>query len=718
MNALTRFVLDHKRLVLGFWLAVTIAAFAAIGPAGSSLSQQFNIPGREGFETNKELAEIYGAGGDVAPIVPVVTLAEGKTVDSPGVREELAAALSKVEAALPESMSASFASTGDRAFVSDDGRTTFALVYIPAKGGVDPGLEEARSAQAALDGVTVGGSPVEVTGLDALRASAGDIEGAGAGVVLGTLLAALGALLVLAFVFRSFMALVPLLMALVAIPTTFLLVWPLASVTDVSVIVQFLVGLIGLGIAIDYALLVVVRWREERQQPGVSNEMAVRNAMQHAGTAVVFSGTTVAISLLALLALPVPFMRSIGVAGLMIALVSVAVAVTLLPVVLATIGPRVDWPRNRRDAQASRGWSAWARLIVRYRWPAAVASTAVLVALVVAAANIQLGNPLAASLSKEGPARSGLENLEDSGIGTGPLSPFDALVRSGDPGAVAQAFAQVDGVRSAAAPAEWRRDGTAIVVVFPTADGNSPAGRETLDRLRADAEALPAEVTIGGEAAQGADFLEAVYGNFPLMVALISILTFILLARAFRSLVLPLKAVLLNLLSVAAAWGLIVLVYQKGFGSETIWGIEATQAINVELPVVIFAFLFGISMDYEVFIISRMREAYDRTGSTETAIVEGIGRTGRLVTSAALILFLAFVAFALQPGTEVKIFATALGAGILIDATIIRGVLAPAAVALFGRWNWWLPDWAARLLRVEPSPAQPEAAPESAPQTA
>ena len=718
MNALTRFVLDHKRLVVAFWVAVTIAAFAAIGPAGSALSQQFNIPGREGFETNKELAEIYGAGGDVAPIVPVVTLAEGKTVDSPGVRAELAEALAKVEAALPESTSASFASTGDRAFVSDDGRTTFALVYIPAKGGVDPGLEEARSAQAALDGVTVGGSPVEVTGLDALRASAGDIEGAGAGVVLGTLLAALGALLVLAFVFRSFMALVPLLMALVAIPTTFLLVWPLASVTDVSVIVQFLVGLIGLGIAIDYALLVVVRWREERQQPGVSNEMAVRNAMQHAGTAVVFSGTTVAISLLALLALPVPFMRSIGVAGLMIALVSVAVAVTLLPVVLATIGPRVDWPRNRRDAQASRGWSAWARLIVRYRWPAAVASTAVLVALVVAAANIQLGNPLAASLSKEGPARSGLENLEDSGIGTGPLSPFDALVRSGDPGAVAQAFAQVDGVRSAAAPAEWRRDGTAIVVVFPTADGNSPAGRETLDRLRADAEALPAEVTIGGEAAQGADFLEAVYGNFRLMVALISILTFILLARAFRSLVLPLKAVLLNLLSVAAAWGLIVLVYQKGFGSETIWGIEATQAINVELPVVIFAFLFGISMDYEVFIISRMREAYDRTGSTETAIVEGIGRTGRLVTSAALILFLAFVAFALQPGTEVKIFATALGAGILIDATIIRGVLAPAAVALFGRWNWWLPDWAARLLRVEPSPAQPEAAPESAPQTA
>ena len=716
MNALTRFVLDHKRLVLGFWLAVTIAAFAAIGPAGSSLSQQFDIPGREGFETNSELAAIYGAGGDVAPIVPVVTLPQGKTVESPGVRAELGAAMEKVQAALPKSISASFASTGDRAFVSDDGRTTFALVYIPSKGGVDPGQEEARAAQAALANVTVGGSPVEVTGLDALRASAGDSEGSGTGVLLATLLAALGALLVLAFVFRSFMALVPLLMALVAIPTTFLLVWPLASVTDISVIVQFLVALIGLGIAIDYALLVVVRWREERQRPDVTNEAAVRNAMQNAGKAVAFSGTTVAISLLALLVLPVPFMRSIGIAGLMIALVSVAVAVTLLPVILATVGPRFDWPRNRRDAQASQGWSAWARLIVRHRWPAAVASTAVLVGLVVAATNIQLGNPLAASLSKEGPARAGLDSLENSGIGTGPLSPFDALVRSGEPGDVAQALAQVDGVHSAAAPANWRREGTAIVVVIPTEDGNSPAGRETLDRLRAGAQALPAEVTIGGEAAQGADFLEVVYGNFPLMVALISIFTFILLARAFRSLILPLKAVLLNLLSVGAAWGLIVLVYQKGFGSEAIWGIEATQAINVELPVVIFAFLFGISMDYQVFIISRMREAYDRTGSTEAAVVEGIGRTGRLVTSAALILFLAFVAFALQPSTEAKLFATALGGGILIDATIIRGVLAPAAVALFGRWNWWLPDSAARLLRVEPSPMQPEETPPSVPQ--
>jgi RND superfamily putative drug exporter len=717
MGALTGWVLGHRKLVVGLWLIVTVAAFAAVGPAGNALSDEFSIPGREGFETNNDLAAIYGAGGDVAPIVPVVTLPAGTTVDSPGVRGELDAALAKIEAALPESFSASYGSTGDRAFVSDDGRTTFALVYIPAKGGVDPGWEEARAAQAAVDSLTVGGAPIEVTGLDALRAAAGDNDGGGAGLAIATLLAGLGALLVLAFVFRSFMALVPLLMALVAIPTTFLLVWPLATVTDVSVIVQFLVALIGLGIAIDYALLVVVRWREEREQPGATNEAAVRSAMQHAGSAVVFSGTTVAISLLALLVLPVPFMRSIGVAGLMIALVSVAVAITLLPVVLATIGPKVDRPRSRRDAQASPRWSAWARRIVRHRWAAAVASTAVLVALVLGASTIVLGNPSANSLGNEGPARAALEKLELSGIGVGPLAPFDALVRSGDAEDVAQALAQVDGVRSAAAPAAWRRDGTAIVVAFPTADGNSPAGRETLDRLRETAQSLPAAVTVGGEAAQSADFLDTVYGKFPLIVLLISFLTFVLLARAFRSLLLPLKAVLLNLLSVAAAWGLIVLVYQHGIGSDELWGIEATRAINVELPVVVFAFLFGISMDYQVFIISRMREAYDRTGSTETAVVEGIGRTGRLVTSAALILFLVFVVFALQPGTEAKIFATALGGGILIDATIIRGVLAPAVVALLGAWNWWLPDWAARILRVQPSPLDREPVPASAVET-
>ena len=246
--------------------------------------------------------------------------------------------------------------------------------------------------------------------------------------------------------------------------------------------------------------------------------------------------------------------------------------------------------------------------------------------------------------------------------------------------------------------------------MIPAQDGNSPAGRATLARIRAAETSLPGGAVTGGAAAQSADFLHRVYGSFPLVIALIAGLTFLALVRAFRSLVLPLKAVLLNLLSVAAAWGLMVVVWQRGWGSHALWGIDATGAINVEMPIVVFAFLFGISMDYQVFIISRMREAYDRTRSTEAAVVEGIGRTGRLVTSAALILALAFVAMSAGPGTEAKMFATALGGGILLDATLIRGVLAPAAVAILGRWNWWLPRRPARLLRVEPSAALPEPA--------
>jgi RND superfamily putative drug exporter len=719
MATVTRWVLGHKRLVVGLWVALAVAGVAAMGPADNSFQQQFNVPGKQAFAANSQIAGTYGNGGDVAPLVPVVSLPEGKTVDSPGVRSQLANALAKVQAALPDARLASYASTHDRTFVSEDGRTTFALAYIPAKGGVDPGQAEARAAQAAVAGLTVGGAPVEVTGLDALRAAAADgAESSGTSLALEASIAGGGALLVLVFVFASFMALVPLLMALVAIPTTFLLVWPLASATDVSVIVKFLIALVGLAIAIDYALLVVVRWREERRREGMSNEQAVVAAMQHAGKAVVFSGTTVGISLLALVALPVPFLRSIGIAGMLIPLVSVAVAITLLPVVLATVGPRLDWPRIRREDRASRGWSAWARLVVRHRWTAAILSTAVLGGLVFAASSIQLGNPQADSLAQSGPARAGLDHLKGSGIGTGPLSPFDSLVRKGNADAVAHTLSGVAGVHGAVAPSDWRRDGTAIVSVIPVEDGNSPAGRDTLDRVRAATDGIGADVVTGGEAAQSADFLDSVYGNFPLVIALIAGLTFVLLARAFRSLIVPLKAVVLNLLSVGAAWGLMVIVWQHGWGSDAIWGIEATNSINVEMPIVVFAFLFGISMDYQVFILSRMREAYDRTRSTDAAVIEGIGRTGRLVTSAALILGLAFVAFSAGPGTEAKMFATALGGGILLDATLIRGVLAPAVVALLGRWNWWLPSRAARVLRVKPSEGRREIAPQPAPASA
>jgi RND superfamily putative drug exporter len=310
------------------------------------------------------------------------------------------------------------------------------------------------------------------------------------------------------------------------------------------------------------------------------------------------------------------------------------------------------------------------------------------------------------TIAKEGDAKQGLIALERAGIGSGSIVPNEVLVSgSTSPDRVAAALSKVAGIHGTVAPAspQWRQRGSAVVEVFPTPDASTASGRTALDAVRTAAHATGPEVRLGGLAAQNEDFIHAVYGNFPLMIGLIALITFVLLARAFRSLLLPLKAVVLNVISVGAAWGVLDLVWQNGHGSSQIWGIAATGSITAWIPLMVFAFLFGLSMDYEVFILARMREEYDATGSTDTAVVRGIGRTGRLVTSAALILFLAFVSLASGPETEVKVLATGLAAGILLDATIIRALLVPAVVSLFGRWNWWLPHLPARLLRVEPS---------------
>jgi RND superfamily putative drug exporter len=277
---------------------------------------------------------------------------------------------------------------------------------------------------------------------------------------------------------------------------------------------------------------------------------------------------------------------------------------------------------------------------------------------------------------------------------------------------VVAALGRVPGLHGAVAPSgsDWRRNGTALVEGFAVADGSSSAGRNAVTDVRDAAHAASPAAKVGGQGAQNADFVDAVYGNFPLMIALIAFVTFVLLARAFRSLLLPLKAVLLNIISVAATWGVVTLVWQDGHGSDLIWGIPAAGAVTAWIPLMIFAFLYGLSMDYEVFILARIREEYDRTGSTDESVVLGIGRTGRLVTSAALILFLAFLSLASGPETDVKVLATGLAAGILLDATVVRALLVPAVVSLLGRWNWWLPTGLARVLRVKPSPAVPEPA--------
>jgi putative drug exporter of the RND superfamily len=704
VSSLTRWVLAHKRIVVAVWIVLTIAGIAASGPASKAMNQKFTVPGKEGWETNRSIAQRYGGDPAGNPLLPVVTLPAGKTVSSPGVPKALAAIDKRLAKALPRARIASYASTGNRAFVSSDGRTTFALVYPGADTATQFGEnpKAVTKVRAAIAGITVGGSPVHVTGFDALQKQSGSSDGPG--VLLEAVVGGLGALLVLAFVFASFLAIVPILMAIPAIMTTFLLVLGLTKVTDVSPIVQFLIALIGLGVAIDYSLLVVSRWREERAH-GHSGDEAVQRAMETAGRAVVFSGLTVAIGLFALIALPLPFLRSMGYGGMLIPLTSVAAAITLLPVVLAKAGQRLDWPHRRTDDKASRTWTRWAGAVTRRRWIAAGAGMAVIVALALAATDLRLGVTDADTVAKSGDAKQGLVALERSGIGEGALLPHEVLVGGGaNPDAIAAKLGKIEGIHGAVAPSSWRQGDTALVDAIPTQDTSTDIGSSALTHVRDVSHAVGSNVRVGGQPASNEDFVDAVYGSFPLMIALIAVITFVLLARAFRSLLLPLKAILLNVLSVAAAWGVLVLVWQQGHGSEAIWGVDPTGSIPSWLPLMVFAFLFGLSMDYEVFILARMREEYDRTGSTQEAVVRGLARTGRLVTSAALILFLTFVAMASGPGTDLKLFATGLGAGILLDATVIRALIVPAVIALMGRWNWWLPHWPARLLRVKPSP--------------
>jgi len=479
------------------------------------------------------------------------------------------------------------------------------------------------------------------------------------------------------------------------------LVLALTYVAEVSFVVQFLVSLVGLGVAIDYSLLIVTRWREERDH-GRENAEAVVAAMATAGRAVLLSGLTVAIGLLALIVLPVPGLRSVGYGGMLIPLISTTVALTLLPAMLGGIGPRVDWPKLRHEARASRGWTAWTRGVVRRRGFAAGIAVVALALLIVPLFSLTTGQTSASALAKTGTAREAYDRLLAGGVSSGVLTPMEVLTHSSQVEAVRKRLDAVPGVVDVVVShtADSTRDGTTVLLAIPAAE---TVNSTTLAPVRAARTALkgrPGAIGLAGEGAIELDYQHAVFGTFPLMFAIVALLTIALLTRAFRSLVLAVKAVLLNLISMGAAFGLMTWFWQEGHGSNAIFGIPATGAIAFWIPLMVFAFLFGLSMDYEVFILARVREEYDRTGSTDGAVIEGLGRTGRLVTSAALILFLAFASLAAAPSTEIKVLATGLGFGILLDATIVRALLLPALVSLLGSWNWWLPRPVARLLRI------------------
>jgi RND superfamily putative drug exporter len=710
---LARFVLRHKALVAIFWLVALVAGGATSSTTVSRLIVDFSLPGQPGYETSKQILDTYGNGTDFGATVVAVTAPAGSTIDA--ARPKVDALFAAVESKYPQYRVLSPANTAnDPRLFTKDGRTAYGIVIdkrftsFADKGNfvvMKPLLQE----QAKATGLVV-----RTTGYVELDQGNSSDSSGGPSLLVETLLGGLGALIVLIFVFASFLALVPMVVAIVSILSTFLCVLALSYVMDVSFIVQFLIALVGLGVAVDYSLLVVNRWREERDR-GRDNDDAVVVAMQTAGHAVVSSAGTVAISLLALVAIPVPFMRSMGIGGMLIPLVSTLVVLTLLPAILGSIGPRVDWPHIRHEKTASRSWSAWARLVSNRRWIAAGVGFLLLALLVAPVFGIKVGVASSKSLATAGPAVTTLAELRSSGVPAGVLTPLEVLVRGDHAAAqaVADRVAKVDGMAAALAPDSpgWSKGGTSVVLAFPVNETVDLAQAKVVDRVHAAIDGMPSVIGVAGTGATVQDYSNAVFKRFPLVMALIALTTFLLLVRAFRSLLLPLKAVILNVISVAATFGFVVVFWQHGHGSHAIFGVAPTGAVTFWLPALIFAFLFGLSMDYEVFILSRMREEYDKTGSTRHAVVEGLGRTGRLVTCAALILFLAFTALASSPGTEVKVLATALGVGILLDATIVRALLVPALVSVLGKWNWWLPPWLARPLRVEPSPLVDERPP-------
>jgi RND superfamily putative drug exporter len=691
--------------VIAAWIVLTLVGGVAAGKLSTRWYQSTAIPGKPAYEGSLRAVEALGAGGR-PPNVVVIHSPSIDVTKSPAVR----AAMARVVKANPRALTSSFFSTGNSMYASRDRHTTFLQVYPPGPNALDVKSGAAKMRTLAAAGLPAG-ITVDVTGYQPIEEGTTQGASKGSGVLLEALIGGLGALIILLFVFGTLPAvLMPLVVALAAILNTFTLVWILTYITDVSIIVQFLIALVGLGVAIDYALLMIFRFRDELRE-GNDVESALVETMTHAGHSVIVSGTTVAVGLLSMIVLPLPLLRGMGIGGMLIPVVSVLASLTLLPAMLAVLGQKVNrvrvMPRRLIDGghPEDGAWGRWARFVLRR--PVAVAAVGVAIVAVLAGFGTQL-NPSEAQMKYfpgSGSAIAGRDQLAAAGISAGVLKPLNVLVEhGGNAEQIAAKLRAVPGIVGASAPPEWHRGKSSFVEAFATIDGAAPGIQGTIDRANASLEGTGGTLT--GIAAVDRDFLHALFGSFPYALALVLLLTLILLTRAFRSIVLAIKAVLLNLVSLVASFGIVVLIFQEGHGSS-LWGLTATQSITAYIPVMIFAFLFGLSMDYEVFMLSRMREAYDETGSTDKAIELGLARTGKLVTSAALVLMFAFLVLSSSPGYEVKSLAIGLAAGIIFDATVIRALLVPALMKLLGDWNWWMPRWMGTILRIprwEPVP--------------
>jgi RND superfamily putative drug exporter len=708
MEGLTRLVLRHRFAVLLAWLVVFVVAGWASSQLAGLLTNRFTLPGTDTRRAELILQDHFGQRSTGS--FTIVVESDGK---ARALVPEVRAAAERAVAELPTSRLVSVQPVTEDVTVA---QIVSDLQPADSKSHTD-GM---RAAIGSIPGATI-----YLTGQAAIEHDLDPVFGED--LVRGELIALPIALLILVFTFGTLAFLIPFAFALVTIPTTLAIVWIFANFMELSTYLQNLVSLIGLGIAIDYSLLVVYRFREELRR-GSPRDEAIVTTMATAGRAVVFSGTAVAIGLAMLVFMPLPFMRGFGIGGLFIPAVSVLAAVTFLPAVLSLAGEPLDrvrvLPRSwlERRADTDHGfWAVLARFIMRYPKTVAGVTAGFLLLLTLPLLSLQLGPGSNEGIPRDLEAVRGYDVLT-AAVGAGAVAPASVVIDTGRPGGAEQpavtraldrltrgleADPEVAVVRFGDTPQHVDPTGRYLnVEVVGRRDHGKPESLAFVSRLRD--EIVPAagfaqgvSVYAGGGPPGGKDFLDLTYSWFPWLLVAVLLATFVLLMRAFRSIVLPLKAIVLNLLSIGAAYGLLVVVFKWGAGEWA--GLIPYDQIEGWIPVFLFAMLFGLSMDYEVFLVSRMREEWDNGATNEEAVVLGLTKTGRLVTAAGLIMFAAFMGFVAGSIVGLQQFGFGLAAAILIDVTIVRALLVPSAMKLFGKWNWWMPEGLARLVRVEPS---------------
>ncbi|MEU1258883.1 MMPL family transporter [Streptomyces chartreusis] len=715
----------HPWRVIAAWLiAATLAVLAAIAFGGRT-ADSMTAPGLDS-QRAAQLIERAGTGQEGMTAQVVVTPLDGGATffDHGSARTALTRLRAEVQR-LPHVLGTSdpvgaLDAGRDTAvrggLVSADGRIAVVRVQYP---------DQSRLSAEDLDALVDLGDrlraelPLRIEMGGNLFYVFSDPDG-GASELIGLLAAA--AILFLAFGSLVAAAL-PIGMAVFGLTVGVATMTVLAGVTEVPTFAPVLGSMVGLGVGIDYALFVLARHREYLAR-GLDPQEAAGRAVATAGRPVVFAGGTVVVSILGLAVANVPFMTVGGLAVSIVVLTMVLASVTLLPAFLGAAGPRLARAgrigralqtrkpgrlARRRDPAAgaahAAGWRRWIGHVSRHPVPYAVGAAGLLLTATLPVLGLRVGLPDDGSLPHSRTERRAYDLVAD-GFGPGTNGPLViAADPTGDPGVLDRlvgAVAKDPGIASVAPTHIDRATGIATLVVFPTTSPQDKATADTIARLRTDVLPTaighgPARAHVGGAAASLSDVGRRTSQRMPVFVAAVLAMSFLLLMLVFRSILVPLKAVLLNLLSIGAAYGIMVAVFQWGWGGALI-GLEATVPIVSFIPMFLFAILFGLSMDYEVFLLSRVREEYLRSGDNGTAIVEGVSGTARIITSAALIMVAVFLSFAAAEDPSAKMFGFGLATAIFIDATVVRMVLVPATMTLLGRTNWWLPRWLDRML--------------------